>query len=540
MAGSERSESFHEGEVEKLARQAYRLISDRYPVCAASDEFYFFPQVVGQGRDWSFWDDFSAASIESTADDLQRVENELEDLRAGLLDRDDRIDAELVGSVLRTLREQLLEVAPQRSQPSFHLTVAAAGLSEALEADEPSAWPARLAGLPAFLERAANCLQQVPRIFLRSARDMVADLLAWADQLQRAGRETQRISVALRAFNAALDGIPCVDDFRMAEDLWSRLVENHMACAMTIDQAAAELTLEFRQMQEILACEAARLASARDWRTVDRVIPFCPAPGGNLLQLYGRELQRLEAHCRQHGLVPAGFTKSQNLQLKSVPPHLAAIRASDAYSATPGHPPKGGIFYLMQEEGSRSDRQIGRSLEHRMTAVHEAWPGHHLLDMARWNLGREIRRPIEHPLFYEGWACLAEELMARTGYLANPWDRFLLSRRRLTRAARGLVDLGMQTGSMNLQQAVELLVQAGYRAETAHKIIPKYLLRPGYQLCYTIGLRQGLQLLDANQRIAIDLFVRQILSHGEIGFGRLAGIFDKITQSEALSEGEGL
>ena len=522
MTVSEPPQNFQTDKIAGLIRQAFHVIVQRFPVCAASDEFYFFPQVVDGRPDWSFWDDFSAGSVAEVADDLRSLETELTMLETASLPPDDRIDAELTISMLRTLREQLLEVAPHRTQPTFHLTVVAAGLAEALMADEPSAWRARTAGLPAFLTRGVRCLERVPRLFLRAGREMVADLLTWLDQLQRSGRETEEIRAALHAFDSALEGASGVDSFRMPEDQLARLVEEHMASAMTIEQATEELSLEFREMQEILACETARLTSDRDWRTAEQNLPFCAAPNSDLLQLYRPELARLESHCRQQGLVPNTLETSRNLQLKPVPSHLAAIRASDAYSAIPGHPPRGGVFYVMQEEGAAVSRQVGRSLEYRMTAVHEAWPGHHLLDMARWNLSRVSRRPIEHPMFYEGWACLGEELMARTGYLTDPWDRFLLARRRLTRAARGLVDLGLQTGTMNFPQAVEKLMQAGYRFETAQAVLPKYLLRPGYQLCYTIGLRQGLRLLETNQRGGIAFFVKQVLAHGEIGFGRLS------------------
>jgi uncharacterized protein (DUF885 family) len=156
-----------------------------------------------------------------------------------------------------------------------------------------------------------------------------------------------------------------------------------------------------------------------------------------------------------------------------------------------------------------------------MTAAHEAWPGHHLLDSCRWGLPRPLRRPLEAPLFYEGWACLAEELMFRTGYFDGPWDRFLLAKRRAERAARGLVDLGLQGGRMTDEQAIDLLGRVGYHQETARSVVPKYLLRPGYQGCYTLGLKQGLNLLDRYGGDDVGAFSRALLQQGEIGFDRL-------------------
>lgn len=120
--------------------------------------------------------------------------------------------------------------------------------------------------------------------------------------------------------------------------------------------------------------------------------------------------------------------------------------------------------------------------------------------------------------------------MARTGYFDGPWDRFLLAKRRAERAARGLIDLGLQSGRMTIVQAYELLLRVGYSSTTADAVVPKYLLRPGYQVCYTLGLKQGLDLLDRFGGHDIGLFVRTLLSQGEIGFSRLAKILPAALQ----------
>jgi uncharacterized protein (DUF885 family) len=277
---------------------------------------------------------------------------------------------------------------------------------------------------------------------------------------------------------------------------------------------------ELQTMKEVLLQETARQAPGLTWLEAKRLIPFVDVEGQGLLDLYGRELERMELHCRQHGLVPDKRMKSAVLEVSAVPESLAAIRASDSYASTPGHPPSGGVFFVL-EHGLNCGGQFGRSLEYRMTAAHEAWPGYHLLDSCRWALDRPLRRPLESPLFYEGWACLAEELMARTGYFNGPWDRFLLAKRRVERAARGLIDLGLQGGRMTIDQAVELLVGVGYRREVASSVIPKYLLRPGYQVCYSFGLMQALNLLDKYGNNAVGTFSRTLLTQGEIGFDRL-------------------
>jgi len=112
-------------------------------------------------------------------------------------------------------------------------------------------------------------------------------------------------------------------------------------------------------------------------------------------------------------------------------------------------------------------------------------------------------------------------LMAETGYFSDPWDRFLLARRRIERAARGLIDIGLQTGRLTFATATELLVKAGYTARHAEIVVPKYALRPGYQVCYTSGLRRMLRLRERCRYLSAGEFARRVLQLGEIGFPAL-------------------
>jgi hypothetical protein len=74
---------------------------------------------------------------------------------------------------------------------------------------------------------------------------------------------------------------------------------------------------------------------------------------------------------------------------------------------------------------------------------------------------------------------------------------------------------------MTIMQARELLERVGYSPAAAGSVVPKYLLRPGYQVCYTLGLKQGLDLLDRFGDHDVGLFARTLLSQGEVGFARL-------------------
>jgi hypothetical protein len=477
--------------LQQLAEQIFRDVARRFPICCVSDEFNYFPQVMGAGSDRWGWDDFSTASVEEFSDCTLQWETEMRHQQKINVTAGDQTDIRLLQGILKTLREQLREVKPQCAQPTFHLNVVIAGLTEALETADPEAWQQRIAGLPGFLRRSAALLDQVPEPFMHLGVQMLADLEQWFLQLEQGGYATGEGLSALRDFAVALKCARRVETWLLPPVLYARLVVEHLGTGDDLDEIEHELRQEYAEMNGLLTEEAGRLAPGTAWQALEPYIPFCAAPKGDLLELYRPELSRLKTHVRRAGLVPELAGTVQPV-LATVPDSMSAIRASDAYSARVGYPARGGTFYLYQKARGRN-RRVGRSLEYRMTAAHEAWPGHHLLDCCRWNLPRAIRRPLESPLCYEGWACFAETLLAETGYFDGPWDRFLLARRRVERAARGLIDIGMQTGRMTFATAADLLVQTGYTPRAAADVVPKYALRPGYQICYTLGLKRLLR-----------------------------------------------
>ncbi|MBN2538579.1 MAG: DUF885 family protein, partial [Deltaproteobacteria bacterium] len=206
-------------------------------------------------------------------------------------------------------------------------------------------------------------------------------------------------------------------------------------------------------------------------------------------------------------------------------------RSASGYSISPGHPPSGGIFYVIDAHASQ-----GEDLrEYPMLSAHETYPGHHLMDISRWSLKRSCRRTVEQPIVYEGWACFAEELMKLTGYFDGPADRLLLARRRLWRAVRGRVDIGLQTGTIDIPEAAEYLKKTGIDEKRAIGLARRYPLNPGYQQCYTIGLRRFLNLFDTYGRDDKRRFVQTVLGQGEIGFTSL----ERVLGSASHRKGNG-
>ncbi|MGA1796382.1 MAG: DUF885 family protein [bacterium] len=513
--------------VEALARVMFESIARDFPVSCASDEFYYFPQLRLSDPDWEVWDRFSPQGVGDLANRLSAWEDAFARCAAaGSVDADTRIDLHLLTGFARTLREQVSEVRTWQTQPTVPLTLVCMGLAEAMASEDPDAKYARARGLPAFLDQAGENLVDVPVHFRDLGLEMVEDTRNYLLFLKGMIPEMDPAIEALDRFGRTLKGASTRQGFLLPPAMVERIIRFHIHCDMDMQEVARTLDEEIEEMRRVLEGEAGHLVpeprggSDPLWREVLDSIPGPEIGEAGVIGLYGGEVQRLADHCRGHGLIPKGMGSSCPVRVLPMPSYLSAIRTAPSYSISPGHPPSQGIFYIFEDQGTDETRQRYHR-EYRMLAAHETYPGHHLLDAARWGLVRSCRRPVERPIFYEGWACFAEEILRRTGYFAGPADRFLLAKRRLWRAIRGKVDIGLQTGRMDMEAAAQCLMETGIGREQAVSSARRYPLNPGYQLCYTMGLHRFLHLCDRFGGGDIRGFAGRVLTQGEIGFDDL-------------------
>lgn len=238
-------------------------IARAFPVCTSSDEFPAFPQFASAAPDWAVWDDFSERNVLEFSDRLAAWEGELAAPADGGDTGEVSVDARLARRLLRTLREQLTVIGPQRSQPTFHLTVASIGLAEALESPDPEAWRGRIRGLPAFLERAASTLGPVPRLFREMGEEMTGSFRAWLEGLEDAGYDTGSSPEALGRFERAMGELLLREDFVLSDGGLERVVSGHLGCGGGVEKVLETLSEESAAMVDVLEGEAGGSPPAR-------------------------------------------------------------------------------------------------------------------------------------------------------------------------------------------------------------------------------------------------------------------------------------
>ncbi len=500
-----------------LAEAVFQRLARQFPVCMASDEFHFFPQVRADQSEADVWDDFSPDALQALDRELALWLGQLDDMETQPVTQDDRIDADTLKTALTTLREQLTDVGMHRTQPTWYLTILGIGLAESVSG-KPGEFEDRLRNLPRFLDQARQNLPRIPRLYRDLGCEMVRELLPWLQNLPTAKRLRTASAESLSAFGRHLETIPVTEDFLPERDLYERIAHRHMRCAMSTDDIRQAQADEIQETRSRLIDLSRRLAPGSSWQEAVASLPTAtPSPAG-ISVLYQEAITDLAAHCADLGLVTPAFLERCPVRVEPIPDFMQPVRSNAAYSMTAGHPPRGGTFYIME-----AARKSAAPVDYRLLTAHETFPGHHLLDNRRWEQARPVRRHVEYPLFYEGWASFSEELLFATGYFHTPTDHLLMAKRRFWRALRGRVDLEIHTRRRSLDQAAALMTANGLPAKQANAMVRRYVLKPGYQLAYTMGRRRFKRLYDrcGKSPSSPAEFAARILSVGEIPFHHL-------------------
>lgn len=369
----------------------------------------------------------------------------------------------------------------------------------------------RLRATPEFLKAAHATIHEPPRIFLDTAAaladagpallgDAAGAVRAAAPELGDAVEAAlSEAAAALNRFALALRGELRAhhDDlsFAIGEEQFNRRLHHEHA----LRAGAPELYRYGLHLADEVAHDVERLARqlnpTASWRTVIERLRSQSAPNGDLVPAFRATVDRARAFVEQRGLVtiPAG-----RLDLVETPPFLRPVMPFAAYTPPAVYSPDPvGTFYITSPlagdpPGQHSLFEVGP------TAVHEAWPGHHLQMLAARGASSEVRRVSWTPVTVEGWALYCEELMAEQGFFTTVEERLFQRLHLLWRAIRVVLDIGLHTRGMTPDQAVDMLVdRVAMDRGKAQAEVSRYCAWPTYQLCYAVGRRELLHLRDA-------------------------------------------
>ena len=222
-----------------------------------------------------------------------------------------------------------------------------------------------------------------------------------------------------------------------------------------------------------------------------------------LLDTYRQEMARARKFVVDHEIatIPAGET----LRIEPTPPFLRPLMPYAAYMP-PGFLEKvqEGIFLVTPVEEKDPDAAERRLRGHPrasipVTALHEAYPGHHLQLCFANQVGTLPRKfgGFLSTLFVEGWAFYCEELMERLGFIGEPIQKLSRLQAQMWRAARIVIDVSLHTGAMSVDEAIRFLVEkAGLEPDDAAAEVKRYTQSPTQPQSYLMGKMQILAIVE--------------------------------------------
>lgn len=516
-----------------LREDYFSFLARQFPTLCLHDEFLFFPRLSAAWDQWFRGAHLEEAVLGAACSRLTEFLTRLEQLPPRAESREDTGEAVLLGQSLRSVLRELGPGGAWEWDPFLYLKAASLAWAPVLARAPHLDWHHR--------EKVAELLAQVARLFKWARRQV--RLLSRPAQLLSPGAfgDARRfftqvlpaflfnhfsqaaalkgllkeVLAGLDLFQEAVTAVPAAAPFARGEAGLTEILTLGWGWRGDLDAAVALLEEEVRESRAALEKLAGQLHLGLSWPGV-LAREAAPPASVDLLTLYRREVAQLWRFWQNSGLLPP---LKGRVEVVETPVYLQSLRSSASYAAPWGPPEEHpGFFYVTPEI-----EDWAHHLRHyRFLSAHETVPGHHLLDATRLTLAAPVARQYESPLFYEGWACYAETLLLSAGYLHDPQEHLVGWQRRLWRALRGQADLELQRGSLDLEGALNYLRQAGYPEATARLQVLHLALNPGYQLCYTLGLKE---LLRLKARFAPTLglarFHEVVLSGGQLPFDRV-------------------
>ena len=527
----------------EFADRYFDYLAERFPVMCASDEFHFLPRAENARKHYSNLDNLDADAISETLDQLKRLRNELSAFSTEDDDLEKCLDLELLKANIAGF---LIEFEQKRSwqyNPLLYLKIAFIGLDHAQ--NKPSdhvdetveRMIARLSHIPRILKQGMNNIGSVPDDYYEASLHMIEDCRQYLDatftplseflsrtHLSDFSRKMEHAVSSLDSFNMFLSGITPVSDQQFGGDTLEATLKDHF---LYVRGVADIFQIAVNDWKENL-CKLEQLASKLDPRKPWQELYHHYFPSGvgemDTVSLYAQEIEKLKLFFQAQGFNDAAL--SSPVEVSATPIYLRSVRAAASFAAafTPDIREK-SFFYITtrfsRQKGNRADALLRRRIhrEYKPLTAHETIPGHHFLDSIRRQLENPVRRQIESPLFYEGWASYSESLLSEYKYMSDPMDRLVDLKRNLWRSARCQIDAGLTTGRITETAAMELLKTCSFSAPEARRQIDRFRLNPGYQVCYSLGSYEFKQLKAKHApKMGNRRFYECLLDGGELPF----------------------
>jgi len=348
------------------------------------------------------------------------------------------------------------------------------------------------------------------RILFRVVVPLISLRSPWL--FPQALRRSWRAAKALNAYIAFLENevLPkAKGEFAVGKELFEEMLREDHLLDYSAD-ALLELGWKlFRDTQAQMETLAAKVAPGKKAREiVDEAKKDHPA-ARDLLKTYRREMERARRFVQEKGIV--SIPEGEKLTIRPTPPTMRPVIPYAAYMMPgPLEKKQEGIFLVTPVDRftprkTREEKLRGHNhAKIPVTALHEAYPGHHLqlvyANRHTKSLPRKLGSALSS-LFVEGWAFYCEELMENLGFIDKPVQKLARLQDQLWRAARIVLDVSLHTGEMTVEEGIQFLMdKVGLERSNATAEVRRYTSSPTQPMSYLIGKLEILKVIEEYKR----------------------------------------
>lgn len=500
-----------------LSERYFQFLAERFPVMCASDEFDFIPRAENAAGHYDKLERIESNTIEESIDKLKSFQKQFKAATDEEGDLERFIDLKLLQANAAGI---LIELDTKRSwqyNPLLYLKICFIGLDHAV--NKPAKDPqeirertlARLSSIPDILKNGMDNIRSVPESYYQASLWMTQDSKIYLDEVSKllskqfpdhqdlAFKVIHNAEASLEKFHQFLNSNSPEPDRQFAVSTLETSLRDHFLAVHSLDEIFAIARDEWQAILEQLQKLQAQIDASKTWEQLYHGFTPYQVAETEIVALYEDEIHRLRAFFSQNGF--SEQLLSAPIKIKYTPAYLKSVRGSASFAAAFSRDPREeSYFYISthfpKHNSKETDHHLQKRLnrEYKMLTAHETIPGHHFLDSFRRKLSNPIRRQIESPLFYEGWASYAESMLIEYGYLKDPLELLVNLKRQLWRWARCQIDVGFTIGKLSEHVALDLLKTCGFASAEANRQLDRFRLNPGYQLCYGYGSHEFKQL----------------------------------------------
>jgi len=471
--------------------------------------------------------DYSEAGLERQLREVKAAVEEFSSFDTAKLDIDTRIDQRVMLQTSKSIVRTIEKFKSHLRNPSAYSDECMGGvflllIKEFAPLDERlENTLGRLRAIPEVLAQGKHNIrpEEVPPVWNEVALESCQQgaplftvlIPALAQQAPKLATElnaaSQRAAQAFEDYVRFLKedvGAKAKGDFAAGKALFEEMVrENHM-----LDYSAEELLKIGRRLFEDTERAMMNLARRIDGRKTARelleIAKTDHPKADELLDVYRREMARARQFVVERNIVsiPAG----ESLKIEPTPPFMRGTIPYAAYMMPgPLEKMQQGVFLVTPVDPQSPEKEQEEKLkghyygELPVTAVHEAYPGHHLQLVYANTVGSLPRKlgAFISTLFIEGWAFYCEELMEQLGYIDQPLQRLGRLSDQLWRAARIILDVSLHTKNMTVEEGVNFLIdKCGLEPSNARAEVRRYTTEPTQPMSYLIGKLEIVKVID--------------------------------------------